>query len=278
MPALVVLGIYWGIHDGSAQAEPVRLLHPVRVELLPGQPGRAAWAPRGPRSTWNAATKVAALLGIPAGFTQVVLFPVAWTTQRRLPRPVARRPAREITYLDQWGFTDVGIPPADRGNPLEGLGVCVSIDIHAAVERVWELATDITTPSRHCAEAAGAAWESGIEPGLGAVFKGRNATADTGHPAINEVLIRLVGRLEWETPCTVTAWEPGRRFEYGVGTPGNPSARCGFRLEPLLGGGVRLEHYLRHGPARSGTSLAAAENPDQAAAITSGRFRSGTRT
>ncbi|HEX3827498.1 MAG TPA: hypothetical protein VHV82_09530 [Sporichthyaceae bacterium] len=44
-----------------------------------------------------------------------VLFPIARTTQDDF-RPVARRPAREITYLGRWGFTDLGIPLADRGN------------------------------------------------------------------------------------------------------------------------------------------------------------------
>lgn len=270
VPALVVLGI-WGIHDGSGKPS----LFDSSIQS--GWSFCLAARSRGLGTAWTTfhlerSDEVAALLGIPAGFTQVVLFPVAWATQDDF-RPVERRPAREITYLDQWGFTDAGIPSADRGNPLEGLGVRVSTDVRASAERVWELVTDISTPSRHSAEAAGATWEPGVQPGLGAVFKGRNATDDTGHPAINNVLIRLVGRLEWETTCTVTRWEPGRSFEYGVGTPGNPSALWGFRLEPLLGGGVRLEHHLRHGPARSGTSLAATENPDQAEAIAAGRFR-----
>src|SRR5437660_107110 len=77
--------------------------------------------------------EVAALLGIPDGFTQVVLFPVAYTTQADF-RPVERRPAREITYFDEWGFTDRNIPPDQRRNPLEGRGVSVSIDVAAPIE------------------------------------------------------------------------------------------------------------------------------------------------
>jgi nitroreductase len=270
VPALVILGI-WGVHDGSGRPS----LFDSSIQS--GWSFCLAARARGLGTAWTTfhlerREEVAALLGIPDGFTQVVLFPVAWTTQDDF-QPVERRPAREITYLDLWGFTDAGIPPAERANPLEGLGVCVSIDVDASTERVWELVSDVTTPSRHCTEAAGAAWEPGVTPGPGATFKGRNATEDAGHPAINEVLLRLVGGMEWETPCTVTSWEPGRRFEYGVGEPGNPWASWGYRIEPLLGGGVRLEHYLRHGRAMSGTALAAMENPDQAEAIAAGRFR-----
>jgi nitroreductase len=270
VPALVVLGI-WGIHDGSGRPS----LFDSSIQS--GWSFCLAARARGLGTAWTTfhlerRDEVAALLGIPAGFTQVVMFPVAWTTQDEF-HPVERRPARQITYLDQWGFTDAGIAVADRANPLEGLGVCVSIDVAASAERVWDLITDITTPSRHCPEAIGAAWEPGTEPGPGAAFKGRNATDDAGHPAINEVLVRLVGGMEWETPCTVTSWEPGRSFEYGVGEPGDPWASWGYRIEPLLGGGVRLEHYLRHGGAMSGTALAVTENPDQAEAIATGRFR-----
>ena len=105
------------------------------------------------------------------------------------------------------------------------------------------------------------------------VQTGRNATDDAGHPAINAALLQMLGKLEWETPCTVTVWEPGRHFEYGVGEPGNPWASWGFALQPLLGGGVRLEHYLVHGPALSGTAMAAGANPAEAEDIVIGRFR-----
>lgn len=270
VPALVILGI-WGVHDGSGKPS----LFDSSIQA--GWSFCLAARARGLGTAWTTLhlerrDEVAALLGIPPGFTQVVMFPVAYTTQDDF-KPVERRPAKEITYMDQWGFTDTNIPLDQRANPLEGRGVCVSIDINASAERVWELASDITTPSRHCKEAAGAAWDEGATSGVGAAFKGRNATDDTGHPIINAVLVRLVGAMEWETPCTVTTWEPGRKFEYGVGEPGNPWASWGFRIEPLLGGGVRLEHYLVHGGAISGTALAAAENPDEADEIVAGRFR-----
>lgn len=75
---------------------------------------------------------------------------------------------------------------------------------------VWALVGDITTPSRHCQETVGAAWDSADRPAVGSSFKGRNATDDTGHPLIDAAVMLLVGKMKWETPCTVTVWEPGR--------------------------------------------------------------------
>ncbi|NIH78263.1 nitroreductase family protein [Amycolatopsis viridis] len=46
--------------------------------------------------------EVARTLGIPEGYTQVALLPVAYTTQQEF-RPAARPPVEEITYLDRWG-------------------------------------------------------------------------------------------------------------------------------------------------------------------------------
>ena len=251
MPALVILGI-WGIHDGSGNPS----LFDSSIQA--GWSFCLAARAGGLGTAWTTLhlqrrDEVAALLGIPPGFTQVVMLPVAYTTQDEF-KPVDRRPAKEITYMDEWGFTDAGISLAQRANPQEGRGVCVSIDVGAPAEQVWELASDITTPSRHSKEAAGATWDEGSSPGVGATFKGRNATDDTGHPIIDATLVRSAGGMEWETPCTVTTWNPIRHFEYCVGEPGNPRARWGFRIEPLLGGGVRLEHYFVHGAAISGAA------------------------
>ncbi len=52
----------------------------------------------------NKSDEVAELLGMPPGLTTLVCFPVAYTKGTDfLPAP--RRPASEITYFDQWGFT-----------------------------------------------------------------------------------------------------------------------------------------------------------------------------
>jgi nitroreductase len=50
------------------------------------------------------ADRVAELLGIPDGVTQVALVPVAYFTGEDF-QPARRRPATEVTYWDQWGRT-----------------------------------------------------------------------------------------------------------------------------------------------------------------------------
>src|SRR5258707_9488809 len=142
-PALVILGI-WGIHDGSGKPS------------LFDSSIQAGWSlclaarARGLGSAWTTLRlerrdEVAALLGIPGGFTQVVLFPIAYTPQDAF-KPVERRPARDITYFDQWGFTDRNIPHDRRANPIEGRGGCVAGDVRSSAERVGELGTRLDTP------------------------------------------------------------------------------------------------------------------------------------
>ena len=53
-----------------------------------------------------------ALLGVPEGFVQSCLLPVAYYTGRDF-RPAAGRPVEEITYLDHWG-TPVDRTPDSR--------------------------------------------------------------------------------------------------------------------------------------------------------------------
>jgi nitroreductase len=49
-------------------------------------------------------TEAAALLGVPDGFVQSCLLPVAYYTGDDF-RPADRRPVEEVTYLDRWGHT-----------------------------------------------------------------------------------------------------------------------------------------------------------------------------
>jgi len=74
---------------------------------------QAAWSfqlalrARGLGSTWTTlhlrhADEVAELLGIPAGFTQVSLIPVAYTKGTDF-KPAKRAPVTEITHWDRWG-------------------------------------------------------------------------------------------------------------------------------------------------------------------------------
>jgi nitroreductase len=160
-PVLVVVTIQ-GVHDGS------------------GRPGlydsvlQAAWSfclaarARGLGTAWttlhlNRAAETAALLGIPDGVTQVVLLPVAWTIGGEF-HPVARRPAVEVTYFDQWAFTRAR-PSADgRFRLSDGPGVTVETAIAAPPERVWQVIT-----GAHGDGVLGAEWE-GIGPGKAEVY------------------------------------------------------------------------------------------------------------
>ena len=103
LPALILVCAL-GEPDGEDRAQQVAFYGSV----LP-----AAWSlmvalrARGIGSTWTTlhlreAAEVARMLDIPAGVTQTVLLPVAYTKDARL-RPAARRPAREITYWNAWG-------------------------------------------------------------------------------------------------------------------------------------------------------------------------------
>jgi nitroreductase len=160
VPVLVVVTIQ-GLHDGS------------------GRPGlydsvlQSAWSfclaarSRGLGTAWttlhlNRATETAELLGIPDDFTQVVLFPVAWTTGGEF-KPVARRPAAEITYFDQWGFTRAH--SSDDGDSRFGARPAVTVEtrIAASPERVWDLLTDLPG-----GDTVGIEWEGNGPPGLDA--------------------------------------------------------------------------------------------------------------
>jgi hypothetical protein len=120
-------------------------------------------------------------------------------------------------------------------------GVEVAIDIRAAPEVVWRLASDIGLPARFSTEFRGAEWLDGVAgPGLGAQFVGHNH-----HPAIGA----------WETTATVVEFEPGRVFAWVIGDPATPSATWRFRLQPTAAG-TRLSQEMTMGPARSGINLA----------------------
>ncbi len=105
MPALI-LSCIEGRSDGEDLARQVAHLG----SILP-----ATWSlmlalrARGVGSTWTTLhlrheKEAAAALGIPPDVTQTVLLPVGYLRGARL-RPAARRPAREVTYWNEWGKT-----------------------------------------------------------------------------------------------------------------------------------------------------------------------------
>jgi hypothetical protein len=129
----------------------------------------------------------------------------------------------------------------------DGPTVEVETVVHAPVERVWELVTDIELPARFSSEFRGAEWlDDG--PAVGARFVGRNH-----HEALGE----------WETTSFVTRYELHRAFGWCVTDPDNPSASWWFELEPVPEGGVRVRQGTRMGPAPSGLSIAITAMPDK---------------
>ncbi len=92
-------------------------------EQLSGQVGffgsilPAAWSlmlamrARGIGTTWTSLLSarpdaIAKILGVPEGVTQTVMLPAAYTLGAKL-RPADRLPAREVTYWNRWGESDI---------------------------------------------------------------------------------------------------------------------------------------------------------------------------
>lgn len=250
VPAIVIATI-WGTHDGS------------------GKPGlfdsviQSAWSfclalrARGLGSAWttmhlNASDRVAELLSIPDGVTQIVLLPVAYTIGTEF-RPARRASSREITFVDKWGNTREG--ETDRSITMaDGPGVCVETEIDAKPDRVWSLVSDINIPARFSNEFLGAKWLD--EPAIGARFEGRN---------------RVNGFREWTTVSVVTAWLPDREFEWQIGDPTSPPiATWRFQVLPQAGS-ARLKFSVVLGPGESFLTQSIAESPGRESAIIANR-------
>ena len=242
----------YGEHDGS------------------GRPGlfdsviQAAWSfclaarSRGLGTAWTTlhlgvADKVAGVLDIPEGVTQIVLLPVAFTTGDDFA-PVERRPAREITWFDKWGRTLQN--PIDGRPPVhaDGAGITVEVDVDAKPADLWPFVSDIDLPARFSDEFQGAEWIDD-EPAVGSRFLGRNRRDDLG---------------EWEVTCTIVDYEHERVFAWHAGDPDNPAAQWRFEVLPLLGG-TRLRFSMVLGPGPSGLTAAIEAMPDKEVAIIASR-------
>ena len=250
VPAIVLVTIY-GEHDGS------------------GRPGlfdsviQAAWSfclalrSRGLGSAWttlhlSAADRVADLLDLPAGVTQIVLLPVAWTIGDDF-RPAPRRPAREITWFDRWGHTTQR-PVTGPVTLADGPGVTVEVDVKAPPDEVWPYIADINLPARFSDEFQGAEWISD-EPGVGATFLGRNRRGDMP---------------DWEVTCHVVGYEENRVFAWNSVDAGDPAAQWRFELIPLAGS-TRLRFEMVLGPGPSGLTMIIGQMPDMEAKIIANR-------
>ena len=247
-PVLVMCAI-WGIHDNS------------------GQPGLfdsaipSAWSfnlalrSRGLGTAYatmlnNKSDEVAALLGIPSGVTTLVCFPVAYTIGHDFS-PAPRRPASDITYFDQWGFTR-NRPSLDGSARIEdGPGVVVEIDTDARPKAVWEVISDIGMPARFSEELVDAEWTSDGDRGVGSTFRGSNSIPDVR---------------DWDTNCIVTVWKDRETFEWRVTDAQKPGAIWRFDLVEQ-GGGSRLRFSMTIGKENNGTAPRALKDPSQESEI-----------
>ena len=252
VPVLVLVTIY-GEHDGS------------------GRPGlfdsviQAAWSfclalrSRGLGSAWTTmhlgnAEKIAELLNIPGGVTQIVLLPVAHTLGDEFS-PVSRDSAREITWFEGWGKTTKK-PTNGLALFQDGPGLTVETDIKATPERLWDLISDINLPSNFSNEFEGAEWLD-EPPQEGARFKGRNKNEKIG---------------EWEVTCYIKSFEPNKVFAWAAGNIEKPAATWEFRLTPLAGA-TRLSFAMVLGPGPSGLTRIIEQTPESEKKIISNRQR-----
>lgn len=129
--------------------------------------------------------------------------------------------------------------------------------IHAPVERVWELVSDITLMPDLSAELQRVEWADGFDrPCPGAQFLGTNR-----HDAIGT----------WTTRSQITACEPPRVFEWAVGDVTAPAAVWRFDLSPATDG-TQLRYSARLGPGKSGVTMLIDREPDRAEEIVARRM------
>ena len=106
----------------------------------------------------------------------------------------------------------------------------VTVSMNAPVEKVWALVSDVTRIGEFSPETFEAEWLDGATgPAVGARFR--------GHVKRNGI-----GPTYW-TSCTVTACEPGKVFEFGVGAPGKALNTWRYELEAQDGGTAVTESF-----------------------------------
>ena len=72
------------------------------------------------------------------------------------------------------------------------------------------------------------------------------------HPAVGD----------WQSECTVTAYEPKQEFGWSTGDPDNTAARWHFELSSIAGA-TRLRYSVKLGPGPSGLTPAIERMPER---------------
>lgn len=243
-PVLVIAAI-WGIHDNSGRPGLFDTVIPSAWSFNLALRARGLGTAYTTMLNGNV-EQLQEILGIPPGVTTVVTFPVAYTKGTEF-QPAPRRPASEITYFDQWGFTRSRPSTEGTARVVDGQGVVAEIDTKARPSELWPIISDITMPARFSSEFLGAEWTDGAEPGVGATFVGRNEIPDV---------------FAWEVTCHVTEWVPEQTFEWRVTDPDNPGAIWRFDLAEQ-GTGSRLRFSMTIGQENNGTVPQALKDPDK---------------
>ncbi len=257
-PALVIAAI-WGEHDNSGRPGLFDSVVPSAWSF------NLALRSRGLGSAYTTMLngnvgELEEILGIPPGVTTVVTFPVAYTKGVDF-NPAPRRPATEITYFDQWGFTRSQGSADGTARVVDGQGVVVEIDTDSPPAALWPLVSDVELPARFSGEFLGADWVDGSHgadgPGVGSTFVGRNEIPDV---------------FAWEVTCHVTEWDPPSCFEWRVTDPDNPGAIWRFDIAEQ-GPGSRLRFSMRIGLENNGTVPQALKDPEKEERVLNGRRR-----
>jgi len=249
-PVLVVAAI-WGEHDNSGRPGLFDSVVPSAWSF------NLALRARGLGSAYTTllnsnVDELAEILGIPAGVTTVVTFPVAYTRGTNFKK-AKRRPATDITYFDQWGYTRESASKDGLARIVDGPGVVAEIDINASRADLWALVSDISLPARFSHEFEGADWDSD-ERGIGATFTGRNRSGDK----------------TWEEGCHVLANTENETFGWGTGQPSNPGATWQFELDEI-GSQTRLRFAAKIGNTDYGIAARAQADPEGEPAVINAR-------
>ncbi len=241
-PVLVIAAI-WGLHDNSGRPGLFDSVVPSAWSF------NLALRARGLGSAYTTmlnanVDQLAEILGIPDGVTTVVTFPVAYTKGTDF-KAVARQPAADITYFDQWGFRRQRASADGSTRVADGQGVVVEIDVDTRPRDVWPLVADINLPAEFSSEFMGAEWQG--DPGHGSTFVGKNKLGDR----------------EWEVECHVTDYEEGKTFEWSTTDPAEPGAVWRFDIGEI-GVKTRLRFSMLIGQTNNGTvTRALADGADE---------------
>jgi len=113
---------------------------------------------------------------------------------------------------------------------MSAMGDSVTVHVNASPQVCWDIAADVTRIGELSPETLEAEWLDGATgPAVGAKFRGH---------------VKRNGRgpMYW-TNCTVTKCEPGKTFEFAVGTDRLKLNHWGYEFEAKDGGTAATEYF-----------------------------------